>query len=189
MPPMETRLEGRAQAEQTDPAASQSSLASSTAEAIERILARTESAAAAIRGRAEQQARQMAADLELRAVEEAIERRTRLEQLHSELASRAAALGVAYEAIGEQLTAVEAALSGWVAGSGFAAQAEAGQARVAAIRMTLRERRRIDVPYDGAPPSGPGGAQPPPPFAGAVPLETHAPRRRRWWTPWQREAA
>jgi hypothetical protein len=148
------------------------SLAGPAAEAVERILASTDAAIAAIRSRTELQVRQIAADLEVRAAEEALERRARLEQLHRELAERASALAAAYEALGAQLRALDSARPG------------IAPSWPTTIRMTLRERRRVALSYDGeatAPTVLHSVRQQPVPDA-------HPPRRRRW-LPWHREAA
>lgn len=112
-------------------------VAAPTVEAVERILAGTEATVAAINERAERQARQISTDLEQRAMEEALERRARLEQVRHELAERAAALLVAYEGIHQRLAEIDAALAGW------AWAEQAGRERV-----TLRERQRISVPHE-----------------------------------------
>jgi hypothetical protein len=151
------------------------------AEAVERILAAAEAAVEAVGRRSEQELRRIDAELDARAAEEAEERRLRLERLRAELGERARALAGAYAAILGQLAGIEAALAGEPLGpDGQASRAEAG--RVAAIKMTLRERQRIDL-------------------TGELPTQLHEavpiPRqpqpqqriRRRRWLPWQREAA
>jgi hypothetical protein len=150
------------------------------AEAVDRILSSAEAAIAAIRGRTEQQLRGIVADLEARAAEEAAERRARMERLRAELGERAVALAGAYQAVAEQLAAVEAALAAGGpggAGEGRAAPVSPG---AAAVKVTLRERARIELAADAAPEA----ARPP-----AVQARRAEPARRRWWPPWQREAA
>ena len=56
--------------------------------------------------------------------------------------------------------------------------------RVDAIKMTLRERQRISIAYEE--PVAPVYAMPPPPPPTPI---GEQPGRRRWWRPWQREAA
>jgi hypothetical protein len=148
------------------------------AEAVDRILASAESAIAAIRGRTEQQLRGIAADLEARAAEEAAQRRARLERLRAELGERAATLAGAYRAINEQLAAVEAALAmGGAGAGGETRRSEPVPPGATAVKVTLRERQRIELAGDAASQI----AQPPT-------IRGQRARRRRW-LPWQREAA
>jgi hypothetical protein len=181
---MEARQEGRAPADLLNAAVLSSNLAGSTAEAVDRILISTEEAVASIKARTEQQVRQIAADLEAQALQEALERRACLERVRRELADRAAALGAAYEAINRQLWAVDAALAD------FAAVPSASAGGVGLDRhhgppaeVTLRERRQIGIPYDEAVASVPAIA------LEQVVSSTAVRSRRRWWAPWQREAA
>jgi len=162
-------------------------VAGSTAEAVGRILASTEAAVAAIRGRAERQVRLLASDVEARATEEAMERRRHLEQLRQDLAKRAASLSIAYQAINEQLAAVDVALGHWGAGRfGRPPQDDPAPASVEAIKMTLSERQRIAVPYEEA--VVPGGGEEVQRMSSSTAVGASQPRRR-WWRPWQREAA
>lgn len=147
------------------------------AEAVDRILASAEAAIAAIRGRTEQQLRGIAADLEARAAEEAAERRARLERLRAELGERAATLAGAYRAINEQLAAVEAALALGGAGAGGARRSGPVPPGATAVKVTLRERQRIELAGDAA-------SQ----IAQPTAIREQRARRRRW-LPWQREAA
>jgi hypothetical protein len=153
------------------------------AEAVDRILASTESAVASIVRRTEHEVRGMAADLDARIARDAIERTARLVQLRRELTERASALAVHFEAILDQLDAVETALA---AGSGAArAAAEPGDSRLMAIKMTLRERQRISVAYEQPEqPAEVPDLTPPAPMPMAVPES-----RRRWWRGRRREAA
>ncbi len=158
----------------------------SAAEAVDRILASTESAVASIVRRTEHEVRGMAADLDSRIARDAIERTARLVQLRRELTDRASTLAVHFEAILDQLDAVEAALAVNTGGArGVRHGTEPGDTRVAAIKMTLRERQRISVAYEE--PVQPVEAVPqvPPP---AMPVAMPQPRRR-WWRLWLREAA
>jgi len=186
---MEARPESQAHAQQQQAGVPvPPNVAGSTAEAVERILASTEAAVAAVRGRAERQVRMLASDVEARAAEEAMERRRHLEQLRQDLARRAASLSVAYQAINEQLAAVDTVLGRWSGSASFGAppQDEHASASVEAIKMTLRERQRITVPYqETVTPATEEDAQLTSRFA-AVGVSQP---RRRWWRPWQREAA
>jgi len=150
------------------------------AEAVERILTSAQLAVEAIGRRSEQQLRCIAAELQARVAEEAEERRLRLERLRADLTQRAEALAGAYAAIVEQLAAIEAALAGGRPTAGDQAL-RAEQGRLAAIKVTLRERQRMDLIGDL------------PAEFGELPLIPQLPeqQRARWrrWLPWQREAA
>lgn len=146
------------------------------AEAVERIIASAEAAAGGIGRRTEAELGRIAAQLDARATIEAAERRLRLERLRVDLAERAEALSGAYAAIVEQLAALEAALAEERRGAEEAAGGDSQ--RLARIRMTLRERQRMEL-------SSELPAQPAPPF----PLIPQDRSRRRRWLPWQREAA
>jgi hypothetical protein len=169
---MEARLESRVPVQAPRVPVPSPSLAGSTTEAVERVLACTQTAVDAIKDRTEQQVRQIATDLELRAMEEAVERRMRLEQLRHELADRASALLLSYEAINQRLGEIDAVLAGWTEQVGSRGQVGPGQPSAALGRVTLRERQRISVPYDKA----------------LVAFHAQRPSRRRW-LPWRREAA
>ncbi len=158
----------------------------SAAEAVDRILASTESAVASIVRRTEHEVRGMAADLDSRIARDAIERTARLVQLRRDLTDRASTLATHFEAILDQLDAVEAALAVNTGGAqGARHGAEPGDTRVTAIKMTLRERQRISVAYE-EPVRPVEAAHQAPPLAAPVALPQ---RRRRWWRLWLREAA
>jgi hypothetical protein len=118
-----------------------------------------------------------------------MERRARLAGLRRELTDRASALAVRYEAILDELEAVETALEVWegLPGDGTPQAVRGdGDPRVRAIGKALPERQRTSVAYEDEPsatihemPQAP----PPPILAG----EQYP--RRRWWRLWQREAA
>jgi hypothetical protein len=93
-------------------------------------------------------------------MEEAVERRIRLERVRHELADRAAALLGAYEGIHQRLGEIDAVLAGWTDQA-----ANRGQA-------WPRPAQHAEAP------------QPAPPTV----LHAQRPSRRRW-LPWQREAA
>jgi hypothetical protein len=170
----------------------------SPADAVDRILSYTESAVASIVRRTEHQVREIAAEVDARATRDAAERSTQLAQLRRELTDRASALAVHYEDILDQLDAVEAALRALGGEPGEApkrAFSEPGDARVTAIKMTLRERQRISVAYEEpagvveAAPRPVVEAVPPPSPISSPALMTTAQPRRRWWRLWHREAA
>ncbi|HEY5053473.1 MAG TPA: hypothetical protein VII45_08705 [Solirubrobacterales bacterium] len=181
------------------PLAAAPPLAPPTAEAVDRILSYTESAVASIVRRTEHQIREIAAEVDARATRDATERSAQLSQLRRELTDRATALAVHYEEILNQLDAVEAALAalgGERKGGAEQPRPEQGDARVRAIKMTLRERQRISVAYE-QPAGGVIDASPQPPVD-AAPRQVPAPpptplaapqSRRRWWHLWHREAA
>lgn len=118
--------------------------AESAAEAVAGILACADVAVGAIGRSAEQQVLKMTAEVEARPAEEALRRREQLTQLRGELAERAAALALSYGSILDQLGQIDAML----AGERPAADAADADPRVAAIRMTLRERRRVHAPAE-----------------------------------------
>lgn len=158
----------------------------SAAEAVDRILASTESAVASIVRRAEHEVRGLAADLDSRIARDAIERTARLVQLRRELTDRASTLAVHFEAILDQLDAVEAALAINAGGArGARPGTEPGDSRLAAIKMTLRERQRISIAYEEPAQPAEAAPQTPPPVAPVAMPQ----RRRRWWRLWLREAA
>jgi hypothetical protein len=107
--------------------------ATPVAGAVAEILACADIAAGAIARQAEAQVREMTARAESRPAEEAARRRARLEQVRGELAERAAALAFSYGSIVEELGVIDRMLA-------------EDDPRLAAIKMTLRERRRIHVP-------------------------------------------
>ena len=177
-------------------------LAPTTSDAVDRILAYTESAVASIVRRTEHQVREIAADVDARATRDAAERSAQLAQLRRDLTERATALAVHYEYILDQLDAVEAALAalGGEQKTAREQQPEPDQndARIAAIKMTLRERQRISFAYETSTPAvieaqpqavaavAPQPIPMPPPAP--MPMVDSLPRRR-WWHLWHREAA
>ncbi len=132
--------------------------AASAAEAVAEILACADMAVAAIGRQAEARVREINARAEAGPAEEAGARRAHLELLRGELAERAAALALSYGSILEELGAIDRMLGGE-----SAAGAEAGDPdpRVAAIKMTLRERRRVHAPAEQAPVPGAPWVEPP----------------------------
>jgi hypothetical protein len=145
------------------------------AEAVDRVLTLAWQAVEAVGSRTQEQVRQIVVDREARVAEEARSRRERLGRLRVELSERAAALAGSYQAILEQLAAVEAALGHEAPGQ--EQRQEPAQTQVAAVKMTLRERQRFDFAADAP-------ARLPPPPAIEAPVG-----RRRRWLPWHREAA
>jgi len=116
--------------------------ASTAAEAVAEILACADVAVGAIGRQAEAQVREMTERAEARPAEEAMRRQVHLEQLRHELAERAAALAFSYNSILEELGAIDRMLAGEA--DGLAGQGEVeSDPRLASIRMTLRERRRV----------------------------------------------
>jgi hypothetical protein len=182
-----------------NPLAAAPPLAPPTAEAVDRILAYTESAVASIVRRTEHQVREIAAEVDAQAARDATERCAQLAQMRHELTERATSLAVHYEDILNQLDAVEAALAamgGETKDESRPPGPDQGDERIRAIKMTLRERQRISVAYE-VPPGGTIDASPQPvaatpvataPVAAPIPFAGSQPRRR-WWHLWHREAA
>ena len=126
-------------------------IAAPAGEAVAEILACADIAVNSIARQAEQE---VAAMYAASAVEqEALQRQARLEALRTDLNDRAAALAEAYRAIYEELEAVEGMLATIAQGTAYGAvpRREPVDPRVAAIKMTLRERQRIVIPEDPAP--------------------------------------
>jgi len=181
------------------PLAAAPPLAPPTADAVDRILSYTESAVASIVRRTDHQIREIAAEVDARASRDATEHSARLAQLRRDLTDRATALAVHYEEILNQLDAVEetlTAIGGERMGGAEQPRPEQNDARVRAIKMTLRERQRISVAYE-QPADGVIGASLQPPVEGvprSTPMQPPTPlptsqSRRRWWHLWHREAA
>lgn len=168
-----------------------------SAAAIAEIVACAEQAIDAIVERAELQITELAAAVEARVMEAGMDRRQRLQQLRHDLAAKASALAVAQAEVGGLLGAIDAQLDAIrVAPAGVerlyaTPPPELSDPRVAAIKMTLRERQRIHVP---APVAEPQTAFEQVEFAidhggqvAALPAVDYD--KRRWWRPWQRAAA
>jgi hypothetical protein len=170
------------------PLAAAPAVAPSTADAVDRILSYTESAVASIVRRTEHQVREIAAEVDARATLDAAERSAQLAELRRELTDRASALAVHYEEILDQIDAVEAAMAALAGERAEQRPTEQGDARVRAIKMTLRERQRISVAYEE--PSAPivEATVQPIPMQPPIPPADPEPRRR-WWRLWHREAA
>jgi hypothetical protein len=176
-------------------------LAPTTAEAVDRILSYTDSAVSSIVRRTEHQVREIAAEVDARATVEAARHGARLANLRRELTDRATALAMHYEEILDQLDAVEAALEAFGGERQERAEGvprDGGDARVSAIKMTLRERQRISVAYEEptggivevpqpAPTTVAATSQPVPVAPPDPPVELQP--RRRWWRLWHRKAA
>lgn len=185
--------------------AGEAQLAESAAAAVERILSCTEPAIAAVSRRTEQQVRELALEIEVKARHEALRKRAQLAELRAELTDRAAALADHYEAVIGQLLAVEALLDEEI-GVPLEQTERSGERPRPAVKMTLRERQRIDIAYDeqGAssilPPWAPPGTarlqeaaasaeDVSTPVSASLPVPLAAQQPRRWWRRWQREAA
>jgi hypothetical protein len=186
-------------------AAGAADVSGSTGAAVERILSGAEEAVEAIADRTHQQVRELAAGVELKTAEEVHARRLRLEGVRAELAVRAADLATAYGATIVQMAEIDAALAAPVGAPPRAVPDGAAgvDPRVAAIRMTLRERRRIGIAVEPGQPDPAAVAAPPvavsvpppaPPPVAPPAAEPEQPTvvefpRRRWWRLWDRAAA
>jgi hypothetical protein len=122
--------------------------AESAAEAVAKIMACADIAVDSIGRQAEREVGEIWAEAEARPAREAMERRERLALLRAELAEQAAALALSYASILEQIGDVDRMLLGQQAEVGTEPGQELREAdpRVAAIRMTLRERTRVHDP-------------------------------------------
>ncbi len=192
-------------------------IAAPAGEAVARILACADMAVSAIERQAEQRVRELRDE---RAPEhEALQRQARLELLRTDLTDRAVALADSWRAINEELEAVDRMLAAIGHGSAHEASPAAdpppaADPRVAAIKMTLRERQRIQIgpeaaPAPAAPRQAPWHYEAPAPEtryleapayyqeqapryeepAPAYEYEYEAPvAPRRAWLPWQRAA-
>lgn len=188
-------------------------IAAPAGEAVAQILACADIAVSSIERQAEQRVREIRAGAEVSPEAEALQRQARLETVRTDLTDRAAALADAYRAIHEELEAVDRMLAAIAHGTAYEAPGPQATAdpRVAAIKMTLRERQRIHIGTE-ATPAAPAAAQPAP-WHYEVPepepryLEPPAQYRepapqyeepaphyeapvapRRTWLPWQRAA-
>lgn len=157
----------------------------SAAGAVDRILSHTESAVASIVRRTEHQVREMAAEVDARSADQAAARCEQLARLRAELIERGSALAIHYEEILDQLDAVELALGALAGERGVCT--EPGDQRIAAIKMTLRERQRISFAFEESPAPIEDDIVEATQIPRPTPVEIR--RRRRWWHLWQREAA
>lgn len=151
-------------------------------DAVARIVDYAEEAVDAIAAHAERQIAELAGEVESRSVDAGHWRRQRLFAVRQELAERARALATAQA---EVATLLEA-LDGQLAASADprrvpAPPSEVADPRLEAIRLTLRERQRIEVP---APEAQAVEYQ----EAVVTELRPADRERRRWWRPWQRAA-
>ena len=145
--------------------------------AVEMVMRSTEAEVARIAEEARTEVRRLAQEADGARAREADTRRREIARVRTELLDRATLLAQGFEEIFDLLDAAEAELAREVA-------TPAGEAPPAAepgaVRMVLRERRRITVAHDVEP-----AVQPPQPRA-AVQAPHH---RRRWWRLWRRRAA
>lgn len=151
-------------------------------DAVARIVDYAEEAVDAIATHAERQVAELAGEVESRSIDAGLWRRQRLFAVRQELAERAQALATAQAEVSTLLTALDAQLAA-TADPQLAPgpPAEVADPRLEAIRMTLRERQRIEVP---APETHAVEYQ----EAVVAELRPAGSERRRWWRPWQRAA-
>ncbi len=174
----------------SDPASNHPERAISTAEAVARILACADVAVDTIARSAQRQVSEIEAGVEARAAQETVERQARLERLRHELGERAAELATAYAGITAELGEVDRALAALGKPAVPAAANDESDARVAAIKMTLRERRRIQVFADASSADADAGSElaAPPPFAGQEIEPPDEEAARLAWRLWERAA-
>jgi len=145
--------------------------------AVEVVMRSTEAEVARIAEEARTEVCRLARDADGATAREADARRKVSGRVRTELLDRATLLAQGFEEIFDLLDAAEAEL----AKEGATAAGEAPPAaEPGAVRMVLRERRRITVAHDVE-----SAAHPPQPRA-AVQVPRH---RRRWWRLWRRRAA
>lgn len=148
------------------------------------VLARTETEVAAIMRRAEEEVARLGAEADARHQEQVDARLRELAELRWTLTERASVLATRFEAVLDLLEAAELRLGGPAL-----PRPEGGEdpnAKVRAIRMTLRERHRIDFAHE---PQAAASADVVTVEGATVQEPAHSGRRRRWWHRWLREAA
>lgn len=150
--------------------------------AIAAMMRATEEQVAAVLGEAERSAAELASETELRARHETSERRQDLARLRRELTDSASALALRFEGILDLLEDAERELARC---AGERPPPWRGRDdRVEAVRLTVRERRRITFAQEATAPGTVEGSPARAPL-GAEPKR----RRRRWWKLWMRDAA
>lgn len=162
-------------------------LAAEATRAIDEVLAATETRVVEIGCRAEEDSALIGAELEERARIDSSSRRAEIALLRAALTERASGLALRFEALLDMLEEAEkrfAERAGEPSGEPAAEEEE----EVAAIKFTLRKRQKITFAKEPTAPGAPGvidaHTTPQPVVEGSV-----APRRRRWWRRWLREAA
>jgi hypothetical protein len=146
------------------------------------VLVSTESEVAAIMRRAEQEVARLDSEAEERLHRQMAQRREQLAELRWELTERASLLASRFEAMLDLLDAAEIQLGGEPP-----TPRVDGDERMDAIRMTLRERRRVSFAHEPAThgdPAAIAAAE-----AAGEQLEQAPTPKRRWWHRWLREAA
>jgi hypothetical protein len=142
--------------------------------AVEVVMRSTEAAVARIAEEARTEVRRLAQEADGTRAIEADARRREIARVRTELLDRATLLAQGFEEIFDLLDAADAEL----AKEGATPVGEAPPAaEPGAVRMVLRERRRITVAHD---------VEPAPQPRAAVQAPGH---RRRWWRLWRRRAA
>ena len=148
--------------------------------AIAAMMRATEEQVSALLGEARRSAAELESDTEVRARLQTAERREELAQLRRELTDSASSLALRFEGLLDLIELAEAELARC---AGLRPPPwRAHDDRVEAIRMTVRERRRITFAQEATAPGTPDAAQP-----AAEAAEPK--RRRRWWKLWLRDAA
>jgi hypothetical protein len=151
-------------------------LAAEGMRAVELVMRSTEAEVSRIAEEAREEVRRLAGEADAATARDAGTRRMELARVRSDLLDRATLLAQGFEDIFNLLDAAEAEL----AAGGVPTPGEAPRAEPGAVRLVVRERRRITVAHDVEP-----TPQPQPPPAAVQP-----PRQaRRWWQLWRRRAA
>ena len=145
--------------------------------AVELVMRSTEAEVSRIAEEAREEVRRLAQEAGTARARDATARRAELARVRTDLLDRATLLAQGFEEIFDLLDAAEAELAG--AGAPPAGEA-APHPEPAAVRLVVRERRRITVAHDVE-------AAPQPPTHPPAVQAPHQPRR--WWQLWRRRAA
>lgn len=151
-------------------------LAADGMRAVELVMRSTEAEVSRIAAEAREEVRRLAGEADAATARYAGTRRMELARVRSDLLDRATLLAQGFEEIFNLLDAAEAEL----AAGGAPTPSEAPRAEPGAVRLVVRERRRITVAHDVEPA----------PQAPLPPAVVQPPRQaRRWWQLWRRHAA
>ena len=140
--------------------------------AVELVMRSTEAEVSRIAAEAREEVRRLAGEADAATARDAATRRTELARVRSDLLDRATLLAQGFEEIFDLLDAAEAEL----AAGGAPMPGDAPKVEPGAVRLVVRERRRITLAHDVEPAPPPAAVQPPR-------------RPRRWWQLWRRHAA
>lgn len=173
-------------------------LAAAGRQEIDQVLKATELVVADIRRRCLAQADQEAMESVERTEAELRVRRAEIQRLRGQLLDQATALAHRFDSLLDILEGADADLESMSRLKPAPQQPETSE-EIAAIRMVVKDRRRITVSHEtdespfqteGWPPAPTVAEQSWPPSDGdSEPLAAAQPIRRRWWRLWSREAA